>query len=117
MECVCSLSSMHWEVTLITLTILWRRQQLANTCLDLNICNALAFRHFRVLCECIESLETNTHVCKYIGSLLCLNLEYVFSAWIVRRSVTFNSLSFSNSGSVYALNLLNVIILITFFVG
>ena len=67
--CVCSLSSTHWEVTLITLTILWRRQELANTCLDLNnICNALAFR---VLCKCIESLETN---CKYIGSLLCLNL-------------------------------------------
>ena len=61
MECVCSLSSMHWEVTLITPTILWRRQELANTCLDLNICNALAFC---VLCECIESLETNAHVCK-----------------------------------------------------
>ena len=41
MECVCSLSSMHWEVILITLTILWQRQELANTCLDLNnICKS-----------------------------------------------------------------------------
>ena len=42
------------EVTLTTLTILWRRRELADTCLDLNIiCIALAFR---VLCECIDGV-------------------------------------------------------------
>ena len=48
------------EVTLTTLTILWRRRELADTCLDLNIiCSALAFR---VLCECIDGVLSDVGI-------------------------------------------------------